>query len=291
MTPQQLTVGSLFSGIGGIDLGLQRAGFKIAWQVEIDPYAQKVLTKHWPHVARYGDIRTVGKHNLTPVDLLAGGFPCQDISTSGTRAGIAEGTRSGLWSEFYRIVCELQPQYVLVENVSALLFRGIERVLGDLAQSGYDAEWQCIRASDVGAPHRRERIFIIAYPNSKRCDNGGNHWQGGHLQDNRHRYSTTLYQNGQELQLEPRQNSKDAPNSHSKRLERPELFGRDINLRSFAANTDWWTHSPNMGRVVHGLPNRVDRLRGLGNAVVPQVAEYIGRCILDAVKMERAGVA
>ncbi len=122
-----LTVGSLFSGIGGIELGLERTGgFKTVWQVEIDSYAQKVLAKHWPDVTRYGDIREVGIHNLAPVELMCGGFPCQDISNAGKRAGI-EGSRSGLWSEFYRLICELRPQYVLVENVAALLGRGVQQ--------------------------------------------------------------------------------------------------------------------------------------------------------------------
>src|SRR5688572_14262480 len=124
--------GSLFAGIGGIDLGLERAGMKCAWQVELDPFCRRVLAKHWPDVARYEDVREVGAHNLEPVDLIAGGFPCQDISNAGKRAGI-DGERSGLWSEYARIVRELRPRYVLVENVTALLGRGIGRVLGDLA--------------------------------------------------------------------------------------------------------------------------------------------------------------
>src|SRR6476661_6834913 len=127
-----LTFGSLFAGIGGIDLGLERAGMRCAWQVEIDDYATRVLAKHWPDVTRFRDVRSVGAHNLTPVDLLAGGFPCQDISDAGKRAGI-EGARSGLWSEFARLIGELRPRYVLVENVTALLRRGMGTVLGDLA--------------------------------------------------------------------------------------------------------------------------------------------------------------
>ena len=129
-----LTFGSLFAGIGGMDLGLERAGMQCKWQVEINPYAQKVLAKHWPHVDRFEDVRAVGARELAPVDLIAGGFPCQDISHAGLRAGI-DGERSGLWSEFARLVRELRPRYVLVENVAALLVRGVERVLGDLAAS------------------------------------------------------------------------------------------------------------------------------------------------------------
>lgn len=159
-----MTYGSLFTGIGGIDLGLYRAGMTCKWQVEIDPFCQRVLAKHWPHVKRYGDIRTVGE--LEGVDLIAGGFPCQDISYAGAGAGI-DGARSGLWGEMLRIIRLVRPQFVLVENVSALLTRGIERVLGELAASGYDAEWQSLPAAAFGAPHIRDRVFILAYSKSQ----------------------------------------------------------------------------------------------------------------------------
>src|SRR3990167_3261466 len=158
-----LTFGSLFSGIGGIDLGLERAGMRCAWQVEIDDYCQRVLAKHWPDVPRFRDVREVGAHNLAHVDLIAGGFPCQDLAQGGKSVGI-EGSRSGLWSEFARIIRELRPRFVFVENVPGLLVRGMGRVLGDLASCGYDAEWQSIPAAAVGAPHIRERVFILAYP-------------------------------------------------------------------------------------------------------------------------------
>jgi site-specific DNA-cytosine methylase len=160
---EALRHGSLFTGIGGFDLGFERAGIKTVWQVEIDGYCRKVLARHFPDAERFGDIRECGARNLGRVDVLSGGFPCQDISNAGKRAGI-DGERSGLWSEYARIIRELRPRYVVVENVAALLGRGMERVLGDLAACGYDAEWQSIRASDVGAPHRRERIWIVAYP-------------------------------------------------------------------------------------------------------------------------------
>ena len=167
MDKPMFTFGSLFSGIGGLDLGLERAGMRCAWQVEIDDYATKVLAKHWPDVTRFRDVRECGEHNLAPVDLVAGGFPCQDISDAGKQAGI-EGERSGLWAHFYRIICELRPRYVIVENVAALLHRGMGRVLGDLAACGYDAEWQILSAESVGAPHLRERVFIVAYATGKR---------------------------------------------------------------------------------------------------------------------------
>lgn len=162
-----MTFGSLFSGIGGLDLGLERAGMICRWQVEIDPFCLRLLEKRWPKVKRYEDIRSIKHETLERVDLIAGGFPCQDVSHAGPRIGI-DGPRSGLWREFDRIICYLRPRLVLVENVTGLLDRGIERVLGDLAEIGYDAEWDCISACAFGAPHPRERVFVLAYPKGER---------------------------------------------------------------------------------------------------------------------------
>ena len=159
-----LTFGSLFAGVGGFDRGFEAAGMLCKWQVEVNPFATKVLEKHWPKVQRWRDIRDFQPAKKHSVDVICGGFPCQDISVAGAGKGI-EGERSGLWSEYFRIVGVLRPSYVVVENVSALLRRGIDRVLGDLASVGYDAEWQTFLASDFGLPHRRERICIVAYPN------------------------------------------------------------------------------------------------------------------------------
>jgi DNA (cytosine-5)-methyltransferase 1 len=157
-----LTFGSLFSGIGGLDLGLERAGMKCAWQVEIDPYCQKVLTKHWPNVPKFEDVRTF---TPTAVDVVAGGFPCQDVSVAGPKVGI-DGPRSGLWRELHRIISEVRPQFAIVENTAGLLVRGLDRVLGDLAGIGYDAEWGVLSSCRFGAPHVRQRVFIVAYPHS-----------------------------------------------------------------------------------------------------------------------------
>lgn len=168
MTPDRtnrgsFSIGSLFSGIGGLELGLEWAGVgHTVWQVEREPFCRAVLAKHWPDAERFDDVTTVGAHNLAPVEVICGGFPCQDISYAGRGAGLA-GERSGLWYEYARIVRELRPRFVVVENVSALLTRGLDAVLGTLASLGYDAEWSCVRASDVGARHRRERVFIVAW--------------------------------------------------------------------------------------------------------------------------------
>ena len=158
----KLTFGSLFAGIGGFDLGFERAGFECRWQVEIDKYATKVLEKRWPEVHRERDIRQCNASNLERVDCIIGGFPCQDISYAGRGAGLA-GERSGLFFEAVRLVRELQPRAVVLENVAALLTRGLDRVLGTLAEIGYDAQWHCIPAASVGAPHIRDRVFILAY--------------------------------------------------------------------------------------------------------------------------------
>jgi DNA (cytosine-5)-methyltransferase 1 len=167
-TATSLVFGSLFTGAGGLDLGLEQAGHKCSWQVEADDYCKSVLSRHWPSIPKFDDVREVGAKNLAKVDLICGGFPCQDVSSAGRRAGIQAGTRSGLWYEFHRIICELRPRFVLVENVEALRHkqRGLGRVLGDLAESGYDAEWDCLSASAFGAPHLRERLFIFAWDRS-----------------------------------------------------------------------------------------------------------------------------
>lgn len=313
MDKPTLTFGSLFSGIGGLDLGLERAGMQCAWQVEIDDYATKVLHKHWPDVTRFRDVQKCGKHNLSRVDCIAGGFPCQDISDAGKQVGI-DGERSGLWAHFYRIICELRPRYVVVENVAALLHRGMGRVLGDLAAGGYDAEWQIISAESVGAPHLRERVFIVAHTQtvgrrSWRTEPAGQFWQvgthgnGSQVSD---AHSDRCW-NGA-LQQEPGSECEASAITGDNGAERADAypdfqglevrpyFGRDARQklttfeRDCSTGTGQWAVEPGVVRVVHGVPHRMDRIRGLGNAVVPQVAEYVGRCIM-AAEAERQVVA
>ena len=270
--------GSLFAGIGGIDLGLERAGMTCVWQVEIDDYCRRVLAKHWPDVQRFEDVRKCGKRNLEPVDLIAGGFPCQDISDAGKRAGI-DGERSGLWSEFARIIRELRPRYVLVENVAALLGRGMDRVLGGLASCGYDAEWECIPAAAVGAPHIRDRVFVVAHAEyatfksaSRVADSES---VGKELRTTEGRRAGRFASGGSSVS-----------DSSGKRLlpwcgyAGPSEWDDLIGFRETSGRVQWAVE-PDVGRVANGVPRRVDRLRGLGNAVVPQVAEYIGRCIVS----------
>lgn len=162
-----MTFGSLFAGIGGFDLGFTRAGLRCSWQVEIDPFCRQVLARHWPDVRRHDDVRTFFP-TLEDwyVDVICGGFPCQDISLAGKGAGIT-GERSGLWSEFARVVRLLRPRFVVVENSGAITGRGLGRVLGDLASLGFDAEWSVVPACALGAPHTRERMFVMAHAHSE----------------------------------------------------------------------------------------------------------------------------
>ena len=227
--------GSLFAGIGGIDLGLERAGMECAWQVEIDDYCQKVLAKHWPNVPKFGDIKECGAHNLGQVDLIAGGFPCQDISsanTAGPRAGLA-GEKSGLWREYRRIVKELRPDWVVVEN-SPRWKAWTPYVRKDLGGFGYVTTAIRLCSSWFGAPCRRRRCFVVANANG----------------------------------------------------DSESLLAINEKVAGFSpVPGDVWDGrkpaSLNI-RVDDGVPRKMDRLRGLGNAVVPQVAEYVGRLIMDA---------
>lgn len=185
-----LKIGSLFSGYGGLDLAVKQVlDAEIAWHAEIDKDASKILEHHYPNIPNYGDITKIDFTKIEPVDILTGGFPCQDLSLAGKRAGLKEGTRSGLWNEFARAIQELKPKLVIIENVRGILsakatsdmeycenclgdqpnqprLRALGAVLGNLADIGYDAKWTSVRASTVGAPHRRERIFIVANSNS-----------------------------------------------------------------------------------------------------------------------------
>ncbi|QIQ63754.1 DNA methylase [Mycobacterium phage Phanphagia] len=181
-----MKLGSLFSGAGGLDIAVEQFfGARTVWHCELNPAASKVLAHRWPGVPNLGDITAVDWSEVEPVDILAGGFPCQDVSAAGRRAGIAEGTRSGLWALFAEVINQLRPGVVVIENVRGLLsarayramesaestvgdgadgpvLRALGAVLGDLSDLGYDAQWITLAASDVGAPHRRERVFILA---------------------------------------------------------------------------------------------------------------------------------
>lgn len=283
-----LRVLDLFSGIGGFSLGLERTGgFQTVAFCEIDPFCRRVLAKHWPEVKQYEDVRTLDAPTLRrdgiAVDVIAGGFPCQDVSSAGKRAGIA-GERSGLWSEFARLIGEIRPAYAVVENVSDLRARGFGTVLGDLAAIGYDADWECIPARAVGAPHRRDRIWIVAHPNSgrqqERTQLDGRPTQAAADRNTRRPHVDGL---GNALA------DTDCSRSHARsqaRIHRSEESSGPRHEQS--ERRGWWSTEPNVGRVAHGVPSRVDRLRSLGNAVVPQIPELIGRAILQAHGLKSA---
>jgi DNA (cytosine-5)-methyltransferase 1 len=261
-----LRVLDLFSGIGGFSLGLERAGMRTVAFCEIEPYCRAVLRKHWPDVPIFEDVRNLRAEHVGTVDVICGGFPCQDISLAGKGAGLA-GERSGLWSEYQRLISELRPAWVIAENVSALRSRGLDQVLGSLAEIGYDAEWHCIPAAHVGAPHQRDRVWIVAYP-------GGEQHEGASSADARApatRLSEVLYPADEGWPAD------DAMRGRREAQEEPLCPRRNGPIYS-----DWWATEPAVDRVADGVPSRVDRLRALGNAVVPQIPELIGRAILQA---------
>jgi DNA-cytosine methyltransferase len=391
---RKLAVGSLFSGIGGIEYGLeQTGGFRTIWQSEIDPYASAVLHKHWPDVPNLGDITKIDWGGVERPDMLCGGFPCQDISVAGKGKGIKEGTRSGLWFEYARAIRSLRPRLALIENVPMLARRGLNIVLADLAEMGYDAEWFTLSAQEVGAWHKRERLFILAYPisdgykhkvgrvdekeegvanvnreddspprelsgassirissegyvpnanntgnSSPRCKADGErqethegrerqpqpkpNGQGDAISNSisagtgmeEHRDSG---QNGNKartpeseiLRQEHREScaegiapdSADVSDSESERLNRGICGDSEDGKRSVLEhkkewNPNWseiagcceirreeayWQVEPDVDRVADGIPSRVDRIKCLGNAVVPQVAQVIGQAMLE----------
>ena len=391
-----MTFGSLFSGIGGIDIGLERVGFQPLWQCEINKFCRDLLTKRWPDLKLYGDIEDIDEKTPRP-DVLCGGFPCQDISTANTKGKGLDGAKSGLWFEFYRVIRILRPRYVLVENVANLVNKGLDRILQGLAEIGYDAEWQVLSAAQFGAWHLRRRIFIVAYTNSfdgqvsgetkfdldwtdygvqrewnespdssqrRRStitptdpqelqrygrsnnhgfssqsreisefgDSGGenaasdstsqqhrrqNHSSGcevarahssgewgekdagspGDCGEKTSAHTNCVFAGGTSQPVRPREggmgfgfggNGQYVRNPSEAMVDsdgsRYEKHGRSFTIfpEQFASERySWWKAEPGICRVHDGIPNRVDRLRSLGNAVVPQVAEYVGRLIMD----------
>lgn len=259
-------IGSLFSGIGGLELGLERAtGMCVSWQVEIDPWCRKVLAKHWPQTKRYEDVKEVGAHNLDPVELICGGFPCQDVSGAGKRAGL-EGARSGLWFEFLRIVTELRPRFVIVENVASGAKRWVPAVRNGLQQLGYRTRAFEISAFSVGAPHRRKRVFIVADRNSE------------HVRNLEQREQVGRSKAVDSVACEARA----ASNSYG--VRELQQGGSVPNFWRWSRNADGWSVEPSVCGVDDGLSGRLDkgkRLKALGNAVVPQCAEVIGRILME----------
>jgi len=269
-----------FSGIGGFSYAAEKlvGGFKTVAFVECEPFCQKVLKKHWPNVPIYDDIKTY-KPEPYSARVVCGGFPCQDISVAGRQRGITKETRSGLFFELMRVICLVRPQYVVLENVAAILNNGLDIVLRELSQAGYDAEWAIISASSVGACHQRSRWWLIAYPNNngssatkksrsiEKTDGGAEERQNeiGKLE------RSSESRNSETIQL-------DVTYPSSDRLQRkigarfPRQTWSQKNIRCL--NPDWRSYEsqPVLRRGDDGLSNRVDRLKALGNTICPQTA-------------------
>jgi DNA (cytosine-5)-methyltransferase 1 len=261
------THGSLFSGIGGIDLAFDKAGFQTLFQVEINSFCNQVLSKHWPGISRFEDVKKVGAHNLPKVTVLSGGFPCTDVSIAGNKKGIgtkdAPTDRSGLWYEFARIISELKPPWILIENVSHLRNNGADQVLADLEELNYSS-WACVVGAEaLGAPHQRNRVWIVGHDNSL-----------GH---------------------------RNLSEGVAERWARGLPYDCQWSLEEASQKWHYWKHVLGAGndgsvndatestadayargvRGVHGIPDWVDRLKALGNAVVPQIPMLIG-CFIKA---------
>jgi DNA (cytosine-5)-methyltransferase 1 len=258
--------GSLFTGIGALDKGLEDSGMKCSWQVESDDYALSVLAKHWPGLPKYHDVKTFPPEgtwgssvlrgdwslDIFKVDLICGGFPCQGLSAANYMGRGLGDERSGLWFEFARIIGLLRPRYVLVENVPALTFRGLGTVLGGLAALGYDAEWQTIPANAFGAPHRRERLFIVAYPASQR------------------RQKDAILQGG----------PFETPSQ--KQMARIRDWPGRLEFSGALPDRVRWVPDASVCRVVDGAATELHRYRVCGNSVVRQVVQWIGKRIMGA---------
>jgi DNA (cytosine-5)-methyltransferase 1 len=355
----EITVGSLFSGIGGLDLGLERAGMKVIWQSEIDKYCCKILKKHWPEVPNHGNIKEINWQEIQRPNIIAGGYPCQPFSQAGKRKGTQDPRH--LWPWVREAISQLQPDYAILENVPGHLTMGGTEVIGALTEIGYNAEWRVVSAAGLGANHLRKRIIIVAYPNSQRphrteidttnreqsaqpqfascCQtlaytDSSDATDGGkcaHVaSQNNCRGNDRSRSNSDVGQISvggSRQNTcyvahadnagsgtskccveqkhasgvifghdsqhglsgccTNVANSNRERLKECEPKTQSISWASGRSQPNYanhWQIEPNVGRVADGIPNRVDRLRGLGNAVVPQVAEYIGRLVMEQYK-------
>ena len=295
-----MSIGSLFSGIiGGLELGLERAGLgPVAWQVEIDPFCLGVLAHHWPEARRYTDVRTVGGSNLVPVRLVCGGFPCTDVSVAGLGAGL-DGKHSGLWREFRRIVGELRPEWVVVENVASGKRRWLPQVRADLEALSYGSLAVEVSAFDLGAPHRRARVFVVASdahgdrlrdaeqwlaarrPPRVRDEGEGEprDYGGAWLASDAARVASLRVGPG----AAPREAGSARPPADADSQGEPcgAEGDRPFWYWSRDGGGDGWSALAPVRGVAHGVPRRMDRLRALGNAVVPQCAEAVGRMIAE----------
>ena len=265
----------LFSGIGGFSLAASWVwgdDLEIAGFCEIDEYCEKVLNKNFPGVPVYKDITQLDGKKFKNIDLITGGFPCQDISVAGRGAGLEEGTRSGLWFEMLRVISEVRPRYALVENVPMLTVRGGTRVIADLTEIGYDASWTIISAKDRGALHKRKRIWIVAYPDLGDVQTGRNGFRGVCSNHREKRTSNNVTSISQ-----VKANFSDTTSSGTGNGGWWDVKPR-MGLLADGVSTELagcWDREPDIPRVTTGIKDRVQKLRGLGNAIVPQCAALI----------------
>ena len=278
----KIQVLDLFSGIGGFSLGLERAGFETVAFCEIDKYCRLVLQKHWKDIKIYNDVREITRQQyeqdgLELPEIITGGFPCQPFSVAGRQKGSRDNRY--LWPEMFRIIKEFKPRWIIAENVRGIIniqdgvvFEGVH---ADLESQGYETQTFNIPAAGVGAPHRRERVWIVA--NSRRTIRG--------KQSTRNKESigpgtSQETKRSADSDSVARSSEREKIMANSKRVYvqgQHDGSGKEQSRRG-----GWWEVEPNVGRVADGLPGRVHRLKGLGNSIVPQIAEEIGKAILKA---------
>jgi DNA (cytosine-5)-methyltransferase 1 len=319
----KLKILDLFSGIGGFSLGLEATGhFETAAFCEIDPYCKQVLKKHWPDVPIFDDIRQLKGTDIGTIDIITGGYPCQPFSVAGKQK--AEQDPRHLWPEYFRLIQELKPTWVIGENVSGHIKLGLDSVLEDLASEGYSTRTFSISAASIGANHKRERVWTVAYSNDSR-DRTSQHetnsnrekinegWQEQSFSEPSRQSEDvensrrTLWQRGQfskenedeigkenanQFERSSSTSKIDVANTDSKRLQRQRESSSQFNKKFTTSKSSeerqkglggkWWESEPRVGRVAHGIPKRVDRLKTLGNAVVPHIPYYIGQAIVES---------
>lgn len=336
-------MGSLFSGIGGLELGLERSipNLHTVWQVEQNQFCQSVLERHWPNTKRYNDVLHVGAHNLEPVDVICAGFPCQSISIAGKMKGLEDEEKSGLWWHVHRLVSEFQSigrqPILMLENVANIIRVGGPDVVGSLAAIGYDIEWTIISAAQCGAPHLRRRWFAVAYPSTigyymRNAMAFGELVDGRWITANtnintvpnktetttsdRTGVSPTTTEGSLSSQRGVRQwesdvqhtglssvlfnqESNKSPNTNGQRIQEQPIWSESVgqtrqsecgSSKTPGTRQNYWERFPTQSPVCRrddGIPNRVDRLRALGNAVVPQCAEWVGQQIINSGLWEK----
>ena len=281
----------LFSGIGGFSLGLEWAGMSTVAMCEKDPYCRKILAKHWPHLTIHEDIRNLdGKQYADSIDVVCGGFPCQPYSVAGKQRGSDDDRH--LWPEMLRVIQESRPRWVIGENVLGFINMALDDVQADLEREHYTVRKFVLPAVAVDARHRRDRVFVIAYANSpsiwdisERQAQRRDHLQAGRQTFTPHHGASQslAYSNDTRIQgsEKPRSHEEIGKESNDQHVER---CGRSSVRLSNTERQTCWLPEPNVGRVAHGVPNRVDRIKGLGNAVVPQLIQAIGELVLAADK-------